>query len=87
MTPKATPRERIGLSIAGIITPAAGIAVGGSYGARGIAFNVWYAWMFVSTTPSNKAIGDVVDQDANPQLVTRTARAWIIGASYTFGGS
>jgi len=86
-TPKATPKERLGLSIAGVITPAAGIAVGGSYGTRGIAFNVWYAWMFVSTTPSNKVIGDVVDQNANPQLVTGTARAWIIGASYTFGGS
>lgn len=48
MSPTSSGRERAGLLVAGVITPAGGLAVGGSFGARGIALTVAYAWIWVS---------------------------------------
>jgi len=79
-------RERVGLLVGGVITPAPGIAVGPSVGARGIAITASYAWMYVSTTPDGKSFTDAIDPTSTTQFRTAAARAWIIAASYTFGG-
>ena len=65
-TPEAKWREKLGLVVAGIVTPAGGLAVGPSYGWRGFALTVAYGWISVNTSPAGKTAGDDAGQDQQP---------------------
>jgi len=82
--PGVSLREAVGLFVGGVLTPAGGVAVGGTLGSRTISLVGGYAWLFIHTAPSGKVPGNSVDAGANPQLVSGTSTAWFLGATYAF---
>ena len=72
--PEPSLKEKIGVVVAGIITPSGGVAIGGSYGWRGFSVAVTYGWIWVNTAPDGKVAGDDVVKDR--QLVRGTSRGY-----------
>jgi hypothetical protein len=88
-TPQASPAERIGFVAGAVLTPAAGIYLGPSFGWRGFSLTVGSAWMWVHTPADSFAVGDDVKKKADggpeEQLKYGRVRAWLIGGTYVFG--
>ena len=87
-TPTPTFKERLGLVVAGVVTPAGGWYIGPSYGWRGFSVTAGLASMWVHTTPADFKIGGSVkpnDSGDVDQLVFGKVRAWMIGGTYVFG--
>jgi hypothetical protein len=82
---KPSWKESLGGVVGVVMTPAGGFYLGGSAGWRGLSLTVGGAWMWVNTVPSDKKIGDSV-ADQGDQLVSRRAKALIVGGTYAFGG-
>jgi hypothetical protein len=81
----ASPNEKKGLFVGGIVTPAAGFAICGTYGWRGFSIIGGYGLMFVHVAPGKNA-GDAVVAGTD-QLKIGYAHVILIGGSYAFGSS
>lgn len=88
-SPVPTPAERVGLVTAALLTPAAGLYVGPSYGWRGFSLTAGVALLWVQTTPAGVAVGDAVKKPADggpeKELVYKRSHALMIGGTYVFG--
>lgn len=82
--PTASPQERFGIFVGGIMTPNAGVAVAVTGGWRGFSLAAGCGVLAVKTAPAGKSIGDVAD--GTTQLVNRPQYSLLLGGTYKFGG-
>ena len=88
--PVPSARERVGLFLGVLVTPAAGFFAGPSVGWRGFALTAGYARMWIDTAPGGRTPGEAAvtgdDLVNGQQLVRGTTSALLIGGTYVFGG-
>jgi hypothetical protein len=78
--------ERWAVLFGGVLTPAAGVGLGASFGLiRGFAINGGVIGVWVPSAPPGSSIGSVVTTDSNQkQLENRFNTALFIGGNYVF---
>jgi len=78
--------ERWGVLIGGVLTPAAGVGLGVSFGLiRGFAINGGVIGVWVPSAPPGSNVGSAVTTDSNTkQLENRFNTALFIGGNYVF---
>jgi hypothetical protein len=82
--PSPSARERVGVLIGGVLTPAGGICTGLSIVlVRGFSVNAGMAWLFVPSRPSDKQNGEQ-PADKNKPFDTGFAHGIFIGGNFTF---
>jgi hypothetical protein len=79
--------EKFAIVGAATVTPAGGLYVGPSFGWRGFSVTAGRVWMWFRSPPAGFSLGDEVKKRGNEeQLVYGGVRAWMVGATYVFGG-
>jgi hypothetical protein len=78
--------ERWAVLIGGVLTPAAGVGLGVSFGLiRGFAINAGVIGVWVPSAPPGSSISSAVTADSNQQqLENRFNMAVFVGGSYVF---
>ncbi len=85
--PEPSWQERLALVFGAVLTPAAGVYVGPSFGWRGFSLTAGRAWMWAHTTPDGFSIGeDATKKEGTKagELAYGKVSAWMIGGTYVF---